>query len=56
MDSDFDPVIELSQSHAGDSPSCRGDGLLAGVGDVLLLVLPGVVQDEGAAGRVCDDS
>ena len=37
------------------SPSHRGDRLLAGVGDVLLLVLPGVVEDQGAASGVGDD-
>ena len=38
------------------SPSDGGDRLLAGVGDVLLLVLPRVVEDQGAASRVGDNS
>ena len=37
------------------SPSHWGDRLLAGVGDVLLLVLSGVVEDQGAASGVGDD-
>ena len=45
--------MEWCQSH---SPACRGDGLLAGVGDVLLLVLPRVVQHQGAPGWVGDNS
>ncbi len=35
-----------------DSPSYGGDCLPAGVGDVLLLVLPGVVQDDSAPRRI----
>ena len=37
-------------------PSDGGDRLLAGVGDVLLLVLPRVVQDQGAASGIGNDS
>ena len=37
------------------SPSHWGDRLLAGVGDVLLLVLPGVVEHQCAASRVGHD-
>ena len=38
-----------------NSPSHGGDRLLARVGDVLLLVLPGVVENQGAASGVGDD-
>ena len=37
-------------------PSDGGDCLFAGVGDVLLLVLPRVVQDQGAASGIGYDS
>ena len=47
---------ELCQAQCKDSPASRGDGLLAGVGDVLLLVLPGVVEDQRTARGVGDDS
>ena len=51
-----DGLKEWCQSQGEDSPACWGDRLLAGVGDVLLLVLPGVVQHQGAPGRIGDDS
>ena len=38
-----------------NSPSHRGDRLLARVGDMLLLVLPGVIEDQSAASRVGDN-